>query len=130
MSSTPAPVLPVQTIEKETQDQDRSTSPSPAQSDKSSISSFNPGWRFFAAFSTLSVITLAAALDATTLGTALPIISKAINGTAIEAFWAGTSFLLTSTVFQPIYASFSHIFGRKPLVSCSFENLSTVKRDR
>lgn len=38
------------------------------------------------------------------------------GGSAIEAFWAGTSFLLTSTVFQPSYASFSHIFGRKPLV--------------
>jgi MFS family permease len=24
--------------------------------------------------------------------------------------------MLTSTVFQPSYASFSHIFGRKPLV--------------
>lgn len=39
-----------------------------------------------------------------------------IHGTAIEAFWSGTSFLLCSTVFQPSFASFSHIFGRKPMV--------------
>lgn len=42
--------------------------------------------------------------------------AKVLKGTAIEAFWSGTSFLLTSTVFQPVLGSFSHIFGRKPLV--------------
>jgi MFS family permease len=60
--------------------------------------------------------TIQAALDATSLSVALPIIAQKLKGTAIEAFWCGTSFLLTSTVFQPSYASFSHIFGRKPLV--------------
>ena len=44
------------------------------------------------------------------------IIADNLGGTAIEAFWAGTSFLLTSTVFQPTFASFSHIFGRKPVL--------------
>jgi MFS family permease len=77
---------------------------------------FKPSYRFYLAFVTLSVITLAAALDATSLSVALPIIASKLHGTAIEAFWSGTSFLLTSTVFQPNYASFSHIFGRKPLV--------------
>jgi hypothetical protein len=74
---------------------------------------FEPDWRFVMIFITISVVTLAAALDATSLSVALPIISKDLNGTAIEAFWSGTSFLLTSTVFQPIFASMSHIFGRK-----------------
>ena len=55
-------------------------------------------------------------MDATTLSVALPIIAAKLKGSAIEAFWSGTSFLLTATVFQPSYASFSHIFGRKPLV--------------
>jgi hypothetical protein len=41
-----------------------------------------------------------AALDATSLSVALPIIAQKLKGTAIEAFWSGTSFLLTSTVFQ------------------------------
>ena len=94
-------------------------SPSLALSEKSnaSLPTFNPGWRFYLAFITLSVITLTAALDATMLSVALPIISQAIHGTAIEAFWSGTSFLLTSTISQPIFGSLSHIFGRKPLVS-------------
>ena len=45
--------------------------------------------------------------------------AKALGGSAIEAFWSGTSFLLTSTVFQPVLGSFSHIFGRKPLIYLS-----------
>jgi hypothetical protein len=77
---------------------------------------FNPDRNFYIAFLTLSLITLTAALDATSLSVALPIISQKLGGTAIEAFWAGTSFLLTSTVFQPNFASFSHIFGRKPVL--------------
>lgn len=44
------------------------------------------------------------------------IIATKLRGTAIEAFWSGTSFLLCSTIFQPSFASFSHIFGRKALV--------------
>ena len=46
-------------------------------------------------------------------------IASKLHGTAIEAFWSGTSFLLTSTILQPNYASFSHIFGRKPMVLIS-----------
>jgi MFS family permease len=45
--------------------------------------------------------------------------AKLLHGTAIEAFWSGTSYLLTSTVIQPVIGSFSHIFGRKPLVLVS-----------
>jgi MFS family permease len=42
--------------------------------------------------------------------------AQTLGGSAIEAFWSGTSFLLTSTVFQPVIGNFSHIFGRKPLI--------------
>ncbi|KAI1000479.1 MFS transporter [Podosphaera aphanis] len=77
---------------------------------------FNPDWRFYMAFLTLSVLALTAALDATSLSVGLPMIALKLHGSAIEAFWAGTSFLLTSTVFQPGYASLSHIFGRKPVL--------------
>jgi hypothetical protein len=79
------------------------------------LADFNPGWRFYMVFITLAAVTLAAALDATSLSVALPTIAQELNGTAIEAFWAGTSFLLTSTVFQPTFASMSNIFGRKPV---------------
>lgn len=58
---------------------------------------FEPGWRFYLAFSSLLVITLMAALDATSLSVAIPKITTALHGSAIEGFWSGTSFLLTST---------------------------------
>ncbi|KAF2099620.1 MFS general substrate transporter [Rhizodiscina lignyota] len=97
-----------------------SAEPSEKSSENSSVSEeFNPDWRFVVAFSSLSVITLMAALDATSLSVALAKMARVLNGTAIEAFWAGTSFLLTSTVFQPPIGAFSHIFGRKPMIYVS-----------
>lgn len=74
---------------------------------------FNPSRNFMLAFSSICIITLAAALDATSLSIALPMIAEKLHGTAIEAFWSGTSFLLTSAVFQPVIAGLSHVFGRK-----------------
>ncbi|KAL8749869.1 MAG: hypothetical protein Q9199_007429 [Rusavskia elegans] len=77
---------------------------------------WKPSPRLYLAFLTLAVITMMVALDVTSLSVALPIISEDLGGTAIEAFWSGTSFLLCSTIFQPSFASFSHIFGRKPMI--------------
>lgn len=74
------------------------------------------GWRFYLIFAALAVASLAAALDATSLTVALPIITQDLHGTGIEAFWAGTSYLLTSTVVQLPLAALSHIFGRKSIV--------------
>ncbi|KAH8597661.1 major facilitator superfamily domain-containing protein [Bisporella sp. PMI_857] len=80
---------------------------------------FKPSYAFLLAFGSICIITLAAALDATSLSIALPIITTKLKGSAIEAFWSGTSFLVTSAVFQPIIAGFSHVFGRKQLVLIS-----------
>ncbi|KAK8212143.1 major facilitator superfamily domain-containing protein [Phyllosticta capitalensis] len=77
---------------------------------------FKPGWRFLFAFICLCIVNLVCALDATSISVALPVMSEALHGTGIEAFWTGTSFLLTATVFQPSFASLSHVFGRKPLL--------------
>lgn len=78
---------------------------------------FKPTAAFLLAFASLAMITLASALDATSLSTALPIITEKLHGSAIEAFWSGTSFLLTSAVFQPVLAGLSHVFGRKEVRS-------------
>jgi MFS family permease len=40
-----------------------------------------------------------------------------LNGTAIESFWTGTSFLLTSTIFLLPLGAVSHIFGRLPTLT-------------
>ncbi|RDL33207.1 uncharacterized protein BP5553_08646 [Venustampulla echinocandica] len=80
---------------------------------------FKPGLNFMLAFVSICIITLAAALDATSLSIALPTMTEKLHGSALEAFWAGTSFLLTSAVFQPVIAGLSHAFGRKELVLLS-----------
>ncbi|KAL4805372.1 major facilitator superfamily domain-containing protein [Aspergillus unguis] len=85
--------------------------PEPAARDE-----FVLGRRGILAFFTLSTLTLMVALDGTSISVALPIITQDLKGTAIEAFWSGTSFLLASTVFQPNFASLSGIFGRRPLI--------------
>ncbi|KAF7915086.1 hypothetical protein EAE99_010282 [Botrytis elliptica] len=77
---------------------------------------FAPGKRYIAACTSILIVNLVCALDATTIAVALPKISEALNGNAIEAFWAGTSFLLTSTIWQPVFIALSHVFGRRPLL--------------
>lgn len=96
---------------------DIATSPpaSPDGPSKSSptIEEFSLGKRGILVFFTLSVLTLMVALDGTSISVALPvrmihvkcltqadeyqIISRDLDGSAIEAFWSGTSFLLCST---------------------------------
>ena len=85
--------------------------------DKDGKVQFKPSREFILAFAALMSITLAVAFDATTLAPGLPLMSTALGGTALEAFWSGTGFLLASTVLQPTIAGLSHIFGRKPVCS-------------
>lgn len=40
---------------------------------------FNPGWRFYASFTSLCIITLAVALDATSLSVALPVTAPSLQ---------------------------------------------------
>lgn len=70
-----------------------SISPSPI-----SMDSFKPTFRFWLVFLAFAVLTLMVAIDSTSLSVALSIVAQKLHGTAIEAFWAGTSFLLASTV--------------------------------
>ena len=106
------------------------------------VEKFKPGWRLLAAFTSIAIVNLATALDATIISVALPVsppllpliltcplslhcnaptditqvITVALKGNAIQAFWAGTSFLLTSMVWQPNFVTFSHLWGRRPLL--------------
>ncbi|KAK6082296.1 major facilitator superfamily transporter [Seiridium cupressi] len=74
---------------------------------------WKPTKRFLLAFMSLQVIVSAVAIESTSLPAALPIMSADLGGTALQAFWAGTGFLLASTVIQLTVASMSHILGRK-----------------
>ena len=79
-----------------------------------------------------TVLSLVAALDSTVWVSALPVIvpnsgeeiitdspqtlAQSLNGTAVDNFWAGTSYLLISPVFQPLIAALSDTFGRRELL--------------
>ncbi|KAK8073337.1 major facilitator superfamily domain-containing protein [Apiospora phragmitis] len=64
-------------------------------------------------FAVLCLVNFLCALDGSILSVALPHITKDLRGSAFEAFWAGTSFLLASAVLQPLWAELSDIGGQK-----------------
>ena len=88
--------------------------------------SFKPGTPFILAYASICAITFAAALDATSLSIALPIITERLHGTGIQSFWTSTSFLVASAVVQPVVGGLSYGFGRKQVrfltsSSCRFQ---------
>ncbi|KAJ5109081.1 hypothetical protein N7456_005756 [Penicillium angulare] len=74
---------------------------------------FHPDWRLKCIMATIGLLNFVVAVDATSVSVALPTISTDLGGTATEAFWAGTSFLVASCVVQPVFSLSSDIFGRK-----------------
>ncbi|PVI08234.1 MFS general substrate transporter [Periconia macrospinosa] len=115
-TDSPATTLPIQNSSSSSMTSQKGQDQEKAAEE---LAAFKPSRAFILSFVSLSIIVLMSALDATSLSVALPVMAKALGGSAIEAFWSGTSFLLTSTVFQPVLGSFSHIFGRKPLIYVS-----------
>lgn len=90
-----------------------------AASGSGSGDGWKPTKRFLLAFMSLFTIIAAVAIDSTSLPTALPIMSAELGGSALEAFWSGTGFLLASTIIQPTVASMSHVLGRKIMLYVS-----------
>lgn len=46
-------------------------------------------------------------------------LATALHGTANETFWAGSAYLLTSAVFQPILVAISDVLGRREILFTS-----------
>jgi MFS family permease len=80
---------------------------------------------------TLSISSFLTALDASILVAVLPVfamkifkncsnskqvLASALHGTTIEAFWAGSSYLLANAVSQPFLAALSDLFGRQQVL--------------
>lgn len=117
--ATPDPVATMQDGPESLPISSSSTSLSQKEQQEAPVEQWKPSTRLVLAFTSLCVLTLMVALDGTSISVALPKIAQALQGTAIEAFWSGTAFLLASTVFQPSFASLSHIFGRMPMIMVS-----------
>ncbi|KAJ5168211.1 uncharacterized protein N7482_003805 [Penicillium canariense] len=77
---------------------------------------WKPSWQLKCIFAVVGLLNFVAALDATSISVSLPTISDDLGGTATQAFWTGTSFLVASCVFQPIFCLASDIFGRKSIL--------------
>ncbi|KAF5023554.1 hypothetical protein F66182_4421 [Fusarium sp. NRRL 66182] len=72
-------------------------------------------WPFYLAFLGLNINALIYSLDATILSVAIPAspqIAEDLNGTTLESFWAGISYILCVVVTQPLYTTVSDVVGR------------------
>lgn len=74
-----------------------------------------PGRKLAGLFVGLALAIFLAALDQSIVATALPKIVSDLGGID-QLPWVATSYLLTSTAFQPLYGRASDIFGRKPVM--------------
>ena len=101
---------------------DTPTRPSSYQNDEKPLDATNQRkkniWagksgRFWAAFATLNLTAFISALDAVIIAAALPAIASELGGSSNQAFWSGTAFLLAATITQPLFGTFSEIFGRR-----------------
>ncbi|KAB5592625.1 MFS transporter [Ceratobasidium theobromae] len=64
--------------------------------------------------------------DTTIVSTSLPTINAELEGTSAQYSWVGVSYMLTQTIFQPLYGQFTMMFGRKRvLYTCMVMFLST-----
>ncbi|KAJ5894607.1 major facilitator superfamily domain-containing protein [Penicillium taxi] len=67
-------------------------------------------------FGCLALLAFVISLDTTIITPAIPVLETSLDGNAVEAFWAGTSYLLASAVCQPLIVDLSDIFGRRSLL--------------
>ncbi|KAI2618908.1 MFS general substrate transporter [Hypoxylon sp. NC1633] len=86
--------------------------PSPSKSPSSAKRS--P--RFWGTFAALCILSFICALDVVIITTALPTITAAIGG-ATQYVWIANSFVVASSVLQPLVGQIADVFGRQiPLI--------------
>lgn len=78
---------------------------------------YNRDWRFWGTFVCLCSLAFLSALDVNIITTALPTITEEIGG-ARQYVWIANSFVVASTVLQPLFGQLADTFGRRiPLIS-------------
>jgi MFS family permease len=77
------------------------------------------GYRFWGIFVALCLLAFISAFDVAIITTALPTITADIGG-AEQYVWIANSFVVASSVFQPLVGQLANIFGRRvPLIVCT-----------
>ncbi|KAI1126146.1 MFS general substrate transporter [Nemania abortiva] len=85
---------------------------SPGSGRKSSSSPKAPkGVRFWGVIAALSLLSFICALDVAIISTALPAIISAVGG-ATQYQWIANSFVVSSSVLQPLFGQVADLFGR------------------
>ncbi|KAK0526453.1 hypothetical protein OC842_005188 [Tilletia horrida] len=87
---------------------------SPSKPEEPSHGRLLPLTQFLTVYFCLALAILLTSLDQTIAACITPTISTEF-GSSSQSSWIGTAFLLTSTVFQPLYGRFCDVFGRKML---------------
>jgi len=85
------------------------------EADEKYVSYEVTGGKLYAITFALCIICLLASLDMTIVATALPTIAKEFKDIGGYT-WVITSYMLSSTAFQPMYGKFADIFGRKVMM--------------
>ncbi|KAI1776605.1 MFS general substrate transporter [Hypoxylon cercidicola] len=75
---------------------------------------------FYLSFFAINILVFLFSLDSTTVAVAIPAIANELHGTTLESFWAGIAYFLGLVIGQPLYASISDVFGRKPPLYVAF----------
>lgn len=79
----------------------------------SSIREWKPNRQIWLIMAGQTCVVFVISLDSTILTASLPTVAKALNASAVEAFWIVASYLLANAVVQPLMAAFADIFGRR-----------------
>ncbi|KAH8817001.1 multidrug resistance protein Fnx1 [Xylogone sp. PMI_703] len=73
------------------------------------------GFQFWIILVALSITSILAALDLSIISTALPTIVHDL-GSSSAYVWVANAYILSSTVFQPLYGQMGNIVGRRSLI--------------
>ncbi|KAJ5188290.1 hypothetical protein N7472_007304 [Penicillium cf. griseofulvum] len=107
--------LEVGGVEKVTETRDtHSPTEQNEQDDAESATKKPKSLSFKLAFIGLAASLFVFQLDATCLSIALPTIAGELKASSLESFWANLAYTLCGLVMQPVWASISNEFGRKP----------------
>ncbi|PCG97108.1 Major facilitator superfamily domain, general substrate transporter [Penicillium occitanis (nom. inval.)] len=85
----------------------------PENTEELDVPEFSLEWKEKIVFASLMCTAFFTSFEAVGVGPPLPIIAQSLHGTSVQASWVGTGYFVGSSAFQPLFASFSHIFGRK-----------------